>query len=293
MTSHPAPVTVVGLGAMGTALAGALLAAGHPTTVWNRTASRAEPLVADGATRAETVREAVRASPLVVLCVLDYGVAGDLLTEVAGDLDGRTVVNLTSATPEQAREQTAWAARHDVAYLEGAIMVPTPLIGTPDAQVLYSGPQALFDEHRSTLAAFGGEAEYLGADEGIAAVYDLAMLDMFFAGMTAFLHATALAGADGIPAKTFLPYARRITAVLDATYEGLARDVDAGSYPGEEDTVAMELAAMEHIVQTSRARGLRADLPELVRSLLAEAVDRGHGKDGFSRVVDLLRTPAR
>ncbi|MER6901101.1 NAD(P)-binding domain-containing protein, partial [Amycolatopsis sp. NPDC000740] len=42
------PVTVVGLGSMGRALAGAFLAAGHPTTVWNRTPDKAAPLVAGG-----------------------------------------------------------------------------------------------------------------------------------------------------------------------------------------------------------------------------------------------------
>ncbi len=44
------PVTVLGLGALGKALATAFLTNGHPTTVWNRTADKADPLVALGAT---------------------------------------------------------------------------------------------------------------------------------------------------------------------------------------------------------------------------------------------------
>jgi len=44
-------VTVIGLGSMGSALAGAVLEAGYPTTVWNRTAGKAEPLVRRGAAR--------------------------------------------------------------------------------------------------------------------------------------------------------------------------------------------------------------------------------------------------
>ncbi|MER6985206.1 NAD(P)-binding domain-containing protein, partial [Streptomyces carpinensis] len=39
--THPTPVSVLGLGPMGTALASAFLAAGHPLTVWNRTPGRA------------------------------------------------------------------------------------------------------------------------------------------------------------------------------------------------------------------------------------------------------------
>ncbi|MGV9897077.1 NAD(P)-binding domain-containing protein, partial [Streptomyces tendae] len=44
------PLTVLGTGAMGTALVRAWLAAGHPVTVWNRTPARAEALAAQGAT---------------------------------------------------------------------------------------------------------------------------------------------------------------------------------------------------------------------------------------------------
>ncbi|MFD4375859.1 NAD(P)-binding domain-containing protein, partial [Streptomyces sp. NPDC058527] len=43
------PVTVIGLGSMGSALAAAFLAAGHPTTVWNRTPERAAPRPGGGA----------------------------------------------------------------------------------------------------------------------------------------------------------------------------------------------------------------------------------------------------
>lgn len=63
MSQHPTPITVLGLGNMGTALAGALIDAGHPTTVWNRSPARAEPLGARGATAADTAEFAVSASP--------------------------------------------------------------------------------------------------------------------------------------------------------------------------------------------------------------------------------------
>ena len=71
---------------------------------------------------------------------------------------------------------------------------------------------------------------------------------------------------------------------------GLADDVDAGTYPGAEDNLAMELTALDHIVDTSAQLGLDARLPRLLRDVAAAAVGRGHGGDGFSRVVEVLRT---
>lgn len=263
-----------------------LLDAGHPTTVWNRTASRADSLVRDGAVLAGSVDEAVTASPLVIICVLDHTVVRRLLEPLGEQLAGHPVVNLTSSTPEQARETAAWAVGRGIDYLDGAIMVPTPLIGKPDALLLYSGAQKVFADHRATLSTLGGQADYLGSDPGLASLYDLGMLDLFFAGMTGFLHASALVGADGISAEAFLPYAQQIVAILPETLAGLARDVDAAEYPGDEDTLDMEDAALNHIVDASVARSIDPTVPDAVRALARRAIAAGHGSDGFSRVVE-------
>jgi hypothetical protein len=137
---------------MGSALAGALLANGHRTTVWNRTAAKADALVAQGAVRAQTVAEAAGASPLVIACVIDYDAARAILDGAVDALQSRAVVNLTADSPERARAIAAWADEHDIDYLDGAIMTPTETIGGPAAVVLYSGPQAVFDRHQSAAA---------------------------------------------------------------------------------------------------------------------------------------------
>lgn len=291
-TAHR-PVTVIGLGAMGRTLARTFLAAGHPTTVWNRTAERADDLVSDGATLAGSIVEAFAASPLVVVCVLDNDAVLGLLDPVSDRLRDRALVNLTSSTPEDARAFAAWAASRGVDHLDGAIMVPTPVVGTDEALVLYSGTRHVFEAHRPTLASLGGTVDYLGEDPGLAGLYDLGMLDLFFAGMTAFLHATAMVGADGVAPSTFLPYARTMVAVLGEVLPGLAAEVEAGSFPGDTDTIAMELAAMDHIVHVSEARGLDTTVPDVTRRLLARAVEEGHGGDTFARVIDHLRPAVR
>lgn len=286
-------VTVLGLGAMGRALAGALLSAGHATTVWNRTSGRADDLVSQGAVAAPTVADAVAASDLTVVCVLDRTAVEEILTGAADRLAGTSVVNLTSSTPEDARALAARVTGAGARYLDGKIMVPTPLVGTDEGFFLYAGDRTVFDDHAGVLGALGGEADLLGDDPGMAALHDLAMLDVFFNGMASFLHAAALVGADGIPAERFLPYAQRIATVLQATMPGLAADVDRGDYPGAEDNLVMELAALDHVVEACTARGIDTSLPGVPRALAAAAVERGHGTDGFSRVVDLLRPSAR
>lgn len=288
----PSPVTVLGLGAMGRALARAFLASGHPTTVWNRTPGRAVDLVADGATEAPTVAAAIAASPLTVICVLDRSGVETVLDAAGHAVDGASVVNLTSSTPDDARAIAVRARAAGARYLDGKIMVPTALVGTDDAWFIYAGDRTVFDDHLGTLRALGGDADRLGDDDGLASLHDLAMLDVFFNGMAAFLHAAALVAVDGVPARRFAPHAARVLSVLDSVIEGLARDVDDGRYPGDEDNLVMDGRALDHIVEASTARGVDPALPEVVRSLTRAAIDGGHGADGFSRVVELLRRPA-
>lgn len=284
-------VAVLGLGSMGRALAGAFLAAGHPTTVWNRSPGRAGELVAAGAIEVADAAEAVAAAEVAVVCLLDPAAVAAVLAAAGPAIAGADVVNLTSSTPEAARSIATEVAALGGRYVDGAIMVPTPLVGSDDALVLYSGDAAAFARHRRTLGALGGTADHLGDDPGLAAVLDLGMLDVFFNGMAAFLHAAALVRADGMPAGAFLPYAERIVAVLGGTLPQLAADVDRGEHPGDEDNLAMELAALDHVVEASRARGVDVALPAAVRDLAARAVGAGHGADGFSRVIDVLRPP--
>lgn len=283
-------VAVLGLGPMGAALARALLAAGVPTTVWNRTPERARPLVDEGAVQAASPDEAVAAARLVVVCLRDHPAAREVLGGIPAEaFGGRTVVHFSSSTPHVARESAAWAADRGIDYLSGAILVPTPLVGDPGALFLYAGERASFDRHAELLRVFGGKADHLGADHGLASLYDVAMLELFFAGMTAFLHGAAMVTAQGVDAKTFLPYAKDVLGVLGHSLEGLAADVDSHSFPGTEDNLAMELTALDHIVDTGAELGLDGRLPRVLRDVTAAAVERGHGGDAFSRVVDVLR----
>ncbi|WP_143669806.1 NAD(P)-binding domain-containing protein, partial [Streptomyces sp. rh195] len=57
-STRPAPLTLLGLGAMGVALARTWLTAGHPLTVWNRGPGRSAELAAAGARVAATAAEA-------------------------------------------------------------------------------------------------------------------------------------------------------------------------------------------------------------------------------------------
>ncbi|CAM5650468.1 NAD(P)-dependent oxidoreductase [Streptomyces aurantiogriseus] len=288
-TSHFS-VTVLGLGPMGRALAGAFLDAGLRTTVWNRTPGREGDLAGRGAVVAGTAWEAVGASELTVVCVQDYDAADAVLRQepVAAALKGRTVVNLCADTPARARDTADWADRHGVRYLDGAIMTPTPTIGTPAAVFIHSGPEELYREIRPVLDALGGTHTHLGEEIGRAAAHDIALLDIFWTAMAGFAHAVAVARAEGITARELAPFAQGIATILPPLFEEFAADTDDGTYSGELNPITSAVSSMAHIVRASESHGIDASVMRTIEGQARRVVARGHGTDGFLRVSELL-----
>jgi 3-hydroxyisobutyrate dehydrogenase-like beta-hydroxyacid dehydrogenase len=240
-------------------------------------------LVAAGATRAETPADAVAASALVIACVLDDAALRGVLDPVAGELSGRALVNLTSGTPEQARATAAWAVEHGIDHLDGKILAFPSTIGGPDAFLLYSGAQDVFTAHEPTLAVLGSPT-YLGADPGLASLYDIGVVGLMYGVITSFVHALALLRADGIDPEAFLPFATEAMAIMPIA--DIAHQVKTGNYGGREAHLDMQVAYMDHIIGASEARGVDPTFPAYVKELMQRAIAAGHGSDDFGRLLD-------
>ncbi|MEU4767382.1 NAD(P)-binding domain-containing protein [Actinosynnema sp. NPDC023794] len=274
------PVTVLGLGPMGRALATAFAAAGHPTTVWNRTPGKGNDL---DATTAATAAEAITASPLVVVCVLNYQAVRAVLEPDA--LKGRALVNLTGGSPAQAREMAAWAAEHGVDYLDGVLL--NGVVGGPEAALLYSGPEDVYRAHRGTLSALGEHGAHVGADPGRAAGFNVSLLDLFWTSMFGVVHAFRLAAAEDITPAEFAGHAKVMAELLPGLIDVVAEHVTADHFPGDASTLVSAAAILDDVIEAVRANGLDDGVLGAGRAAVRRAIDAGHGSAGFSRLAVL------
>ncbi|MFH8369942.1 NAD(P)-dependent oxidoreductase [Streptomyces sp. NPDC018031] len=289
VTTDPrnAPVTVIGLGLMGKALAAAFLEAGHPTTVWNRTAARADELVARGAVLAPSVADAVRASPLVVVCLTDAAAVRAALGPHRADLAGRALVNLTSGTSEEARELSTWTGD----YLDGAIMAIPEVIGRPEAFLLFSGAPEVFAQHRDSLDRLGS-ATFFGEDPGLASLYDVALLGLMWGTLNAFLHGAALLGAAGVDATAFAPFANQWVGSVTQFIGAYAEQLDRGEYPADDVSLETHLATMKYLVRESAAAGIDTEWPARIQALTERAIEAGHAGAGYAGLIEVFRGKA-
>ncbi|WP_049571779.1 NAD(P)-dependent oxidoreductase [Nonomuraea sp. SBT364] len=284
------PVTVIGLGLMGRTLAATFLKAGHPTTVWNRTTAKADQLVAEGARLAPTVADAIRPDSLTIICVTDYRTVRELLGADGVELAGTTLINLTSGDSAQARDAARWAGERGARYLDGAIMAVPPAIGTPEAVILHSGPQQDFEAHRPAMEALG-TITYLGADHGLASLYDVAGLAMMWSVLNAWLQGTAMLRTAGVDAVTYAPFAQQLAVGVASWLPGYAEQIDSGSFPAEVSALETDARAMDHLIEESEALGVNAELPKLFKAMADRAIAAGHGGEQYPVLIEEFGRP--
>ena len=193
-------IAVLGLGQMGTKLARLLLRAGMKVHVWNRTPDKAASLASHGAVVADTAAEAAAAAEAIVICVHDYAATHAILSAsgVKAALRGKLVLQLTTGSPQDARQLAAMAREAGAGYLDGAIQVAPEQMGQPDTTILVSGSRAAHADARGMLATLGGNIVYLGEDVAAAATMDLATLSYIYGASMGFFQGAALARAEGL-----------------------------------------------------------------------------------------------
>ncbi|MGP3957446.1 NAD(P)-dependent oxidoreductase [Nonomuraea sp. 3N208] len=282
-------VTVVGLGPMGSTMAETFLAAGHQVKVWNRTASKAEALLAKGAGRAATAVDGA----LLVVSQISYQAMYDSLGDAR--LDGKVVVNLSSDSPERLREAARWVAGHGGTLITGGIMVPPPGIGQPGAYTFYSGPKDVLDQHASTLEALS-EIAYVGQDEGLAMMYYQAQLLIFWSSLTSHMHAMAMLRTAGVSPLELLPFVQETFTQLGGDgpmgyAKILAEEFEAQTYPGEQNSLHMQAVGLGHAVEALEEAGVETTVPSALKRLFERADAEGRGHEGLGTVIESIRKP--
>ncbi|MEU4315306.1 NAD(P)-binding domain-containing protein [Nocardia sp. NPDC024068] len=280
-------VAVLGLGPMGRAIAATLVKAGLPTTVWNRTPGKDTELIGLGAVGAIDSAAAIEAADLVVAVLSDHASVHTVLDPVADRLRGKALINLTSTAPEDSRELAAWAAAHEIDFLDGGIMAVPPMIGTPGASILYSGSAAIFDRYHGDLEKLGS-AEYFGADAGTAALYDFALLAGMYAMFTGFFHGAAMVRSAGISASDFATRASAYVAAMAELLPAYAEVIDSGDYTDDVQPASFHKPAFDAIVRASRDAGVALDIVGPVKNLIDRQIADGRAGEGLERITEEL-----
>ncbi len=279
-------VTLIGLGAMGSALGRAFVKAGHGLTVWNRTASKIEPLAKLGAHAARSPAEAVEASPVSVICIDNYELTRRLIAEhdLGRSLSGHTLIQLSTGTPREARELDEWLRSFDCVYIDGAIMPYPEGIGEADAKLLFAGPQAAWDRCRPYLECLGGDLRYLGENISGAAALDMALLTHDLCCYLGVIHGANICESEGISAGR---YAEMFTEGSIAREPVEVIHADRYDEPGA--TLAVWDGALQRIQTQAKDAGINSEVPDFISSFFKRGLAAGYGEEDIASIIKIMR----
>lgn len=288
-TATPRNISVLGLGMMGAALAEALLNAGHPVTVWNRSPKKAEPLAEKGARVAASPVEAAAASGTTIICVSNHIATMETLAAVApGSIGkGKSLVQLSSITAEESRETARWAAARGIDYVDGSIfgLPASVLAGT--AMIVLSGPRDVFEANESVLRVFG-DAPHLSAETGAAVSFDRVYYAWVYGSWLAFIQGAALAHAKGFSVDA---YTRVVLARCPAAPERFSffgRLISDRAHGDVQCRLDVHAAAFAETLAMCRETGVDDTLPAAIMRNLERTIAAGHGDEEITAIFETL-----
>ena len=277
----------VGLGAMGLPMATNLLAAGFHLTVYNRTASKAEPLIAKGARRAERAGDVAHPGGIVVSMLADDASVKALVTgeDALAERIAPDGIHLSMSTvsPATTRELAAYHA------MRGSVMVAAPVFGRPiqaqakQLRVCVSGPADAKAKVRPIIEAMGQEVFDFGDNPGAANVVKLAGNFMIAAALEAMGEAVAMMRKSGVdPAVALEMLVKTIFAA--PVYQGYGPVIAHGVFTPAGFRLPLGLKDIDLVLQTAAAANVPMPTASLLRDRFISAIAKGRADLDWSAI---------
>jgi len=149
---------VLGTGLMGAPMARNLLAAGHETSVWNRSPDKAAALTAEGALHAASVEAAISGAEVIISMLSDGAATAEILANPAVQSalpPGAIWIEMASVKPEEARTQAELLATKGLRHLDAPVSGGTRGAENGMLAIMVGGDLDVFHEALSVLIAMG------------------------------------------------------------------------------------------------------------------------------------------
>jgi len=278
-------IAVLGLGAMGSAMAARLLDAGHDLTVWNRTPGRDGGLVSAGARRGETPADAVRDAEVVVTMLTDPPALDAVLFGPDGASyaipDTATLIEMSTVGPTAIASA---AERLSVPVLDAPVLGSVPSVETGKLVILVGGDRAVFDRHIELLSILGTPI-YLGPS-GSGAWLKLVNNAASTATLVALGELLALTDRAGLEIDSVLQglEAGPLASLIERWRPRLKGEDQASYF-----RLALARKDLALVFDEAEREGVDLSVAETAAARCDEAIGAGLGEEDFGAIVPFLR----
>jgi len=290
------PVGFIGLGAMGSRMAGRLLAARHDVLVYNRTPERTRPFEQGGAKVAPTAKQL--AAGVDVVC---SSVANDAALEevmfgpdgaLAGARPGTVVIEMSTVSPRTSRRLHEAARSKGVAVLDAPVSGSTVQAEQGQLVIFVGGEEDVYQKCQPILAVLGSKTFYLGPS-GAGATMKLCVNTLLGLGVQALAEAIALGLKAGLPRERFMQVLGE-TAVVSPSQKAKLDNARKDQYP---PAFALRLMFKDFGLIVETAMELSVPMPATAAAVQVAAAENSrqlaaHTDEDFSVVIRAMERAA-
>lgn len=271
----------IGTGVMGKSIVRHLLKANYPVTIYSRTKSKAESLLEEGATWANTAREATENADVIFTMVgyptdvehVYFGEEG--IFEGGGA--GKVVVDMTTSSPELAKRIAAYATELQMSSIDAPVSGGDTGAQNGVLSIMCGGDKEVFESLRTVMESFGKDIVYQG-DSGAGQHTKMANQIAIATNMIGVCEAIVYAEKAGLDPNAVLSSissgAAGSWSLSNLAPRMLQGDFEPGFY------VKHFLKDMD--IALAEAEMMQLVLPglSLARELYHDLIDRGYGEQG-------------
>lgn len=275
---------------MGQGMAGRLLSAGFPLTVYNRNRAKADALAKSGARVANTPSDAAADADVIIAMVSDDAASREVWMGANGALSaarpGTCLIEASTLSVQWVTELAAAAAKQKCEFLDAPVTGSKPQAAAGQLLFLVGGAASVLEHVRPVLTAMSRDIIHLGpTGSGVR----LKLINNFLCGVQAasLAEAVSMIHAGGLDPEKSLSV---LTGGAPAS--PVIKLISARAASGDKDiNFMLRLMAKDigYARDEAKSAGLTSETSSAALEIFKKAIDKGHGDEDFSAVVNSLR----
>jgi len=284
-------IALLGTGTMGAGMAGRLLGAGYPLTVWNRNAERAASLVERGARLASSPNDAARGADVVIAMVADDDASRTIWLGESGALaaaqPGTLIIESSTLTPTWIAELATKASAQGCVFLDAPVTGSRAQAESGELRFLVGGDESTLDRARGVLGVMGRATVHVGPT-GSGALLKLINNFLAAAQSASFVEAIALMEKSGLNLDLALP------VLLEGAPGSPMLRVLSQRILTRDATVHFSVALMRkdlgYVVDVGNRYGVPLEMAATARQSFQRAVGHGLADRDIWMIIEPLRS---
>ncbi|WP_062239724.1 NAD(P)-dependent oxidoreductase [Fictibacillus sp. FJAT-27399] len=284
----------IGLGIMGSRMAGNLISEGHRLTVYNRTKEKADDLLDQGALWGETPKETAQQSDILFTMLTNPKAVESVALGEDGFLHhlpkGSIWVDCSTVNPTFSRRMAEEARKHDIRFLDAPVAGSLKPAESGELVFLVGGEAEVLDKVRPYLNVMGKAISHQG-DHGSGTSMKLVVNLMLAQSMAVFAEAVNFGESLGLEKKNVLETligGPTTGAFLAGKKDKLLTNQYEAEFPLEHIQKDLNLVTGE-----AYHNGSALPIANLTKEIYGLANQYGLGKEDFSAIYEFLRTPQK